>query len=130
MKYFVVLVTLIFVFSGPVFAKSNDPEYNPYTHGNVQMTLKNGETTQLEVLEKFGAPNITTLDSKQHEVWTYQKAATVSKKKTRNGYGTLIILSGGTETIGFSQSSKTMTLIIKFDENKVVKDFKSMSTNF
>ena len=49
---------------------------NQLTHGNVQLILKNGETTQTNVLEGFGAPNITSVDGNGHEVWTYQRHAT------------------------------------------------------
>ena len=57
----------------PPLSQSN----NPLTQGNVQLTLKKGVTKKLEVLEKFGAPNITTRDSSGMEVWTYQRNATV-----------------------------------------------------
>ena len=46
---------------------------SPFTHGNVQLTLKKGITTQAEVLESFGPPNIATIDKDGNEVWTYQK---------------------------------------------------------
>lgn len=97
-----------------------------FTHGSVQLNLKNGVTTQVEILEKFGAPNIATIDGKGNEVWTYQKHATVSR--SASGYASIILLSGGTS--GFEQSSKTMTLIIKFDSQKVVSDFNSMYSSF
>ena len=97
-----------------------------YTHGSVQLYLKKGMTTQTEVLEKFGAPNVATMDGQGNEVWTYQKHATVSREA--GGYATILILGGGTS--GFEQSSKTMTLIIKFDSKKVVSDFNSMYTSF
>lgn len=103
---------------------------SPLTHGNVQMTLKNGITTQNEVLEAFGPPNIMTLDGSGNEVWTYQKQATVTKAESANSYGTIILFGGGGGTSGFEQSSRTMTLIIKFDKDKKVMDFKSMATNF
>src|SRR6266568_2817790 len=90
-----------------------------YTHGSVQLNLKNGVTTQAEVLEKFGAPNVATIDGQGNEVWTYQKHASVSREA--GGYATIFLLGGGTS--GFEQSSKTMTLIIKFDSRKVVSDF-------
>jgi hypothetical protein len=48
------------------------------THGNVQMSLRVGVTTQAEVLDTFGAPNITTIDGAGREVWTYQRNATVA----------------------------------------------------
>ena len=46
---------------------------SPFTHGNVQLTLKNGVTTQTEVLETFGAPNVATVDSDGNEVWTTRR---------------------------------------------------------
>lgn len=103
---------------------------SPLTHGNVQMTLKNGVTTQNEVLEAFGPPNIMTLDGSGNEVWTYHKQATVTKAESANSYGTIILFGGSGGTSGFEQSSRTMTLIIKFDKDKKVMDFKSMATNF
>ncbi|HHT9138591.1 MAG TPA: hypothetical protein ACFYEK_15275 [Candidatus Wunengus sp. YC60] len=103
---------------------------NRLTHGQVQLTLKKGITTQNEVLEIFGSPNITTIDSSGHEVWTYQRHATVEKSNSSNAYGTIILFGGGSNAAGFEQSSRTMTLIIKFDENKKVVDFKSISTSF
>ena len=103
---------------------------NRLTHGQVQLTLKKGTTTQNEVLETFGAPNIVTTDSTGLEVWTYQKHAVIEKSDSSNVYGTIILFGGGSKAAGFEQSSRTMTLIIKFDENKKVADFKSMSTSF
>jgi hypothetical protein len=35
------------------------------THGLVQLTLKKDVTTKAEVLETFGAPNITTIDASE-----------------------------------------------------------------
>jgi len=58
--------------------------------------------------------------------WSYQKHAQVSRES--GGYATILILGGSTS--GFEQSSKTMTLIIKFDAQKVVSDFKSMYSSF
>jgi outer membrane protein assembly factor BamE (lipoprotein component of BamABCDE complex) len=107
-------------------SQSDNGKNSPLTHGNVQMNLKVGVTTQTQVLETFGAPNITTIDGQGREVWTYQKHATVTK--TSEGYATIILLGGSTS--GFEQSSRTMTLIIKFGPDKVVQDFNSMSSSF
>ena len=100
------------------------------THGNVQMNLKVGETTQTDVLEVFGAPNITSIDGSGREVWTYQRHATVSQSSSRSGYWTIILAGGGGSSSGAETTTRTMTLIIKFDENKVVSDFSSRSSNF
>lgn len=136
-----ILLLVIFMISGCVTTEIRSPTEpfqgaetqetsNRLTHGQVQLTLKKGITTQNEVLEIFGAPNIVTTDSTGLEVWTYQKHAILEKSNSSNVYGTIILFGAGSKAIGFEQSSRTMTLIIKFDENKKVIDFKSMSTSF
>ena len=119
----------------PDYQPSIEPNAkNPLTHGNVQMHLQKGVTTQAEVLEVFGAPNITTIDASGQEVWTYQRAAMVSESGSTSsgGYAWLVILGSGTESnkSGFERSSRTMTLIIKFNSQKIVSDFSSMSSSF
>jgi outer membrane protein assembly factor BamE (lipoprotein component of BamABCDE complex) len=119
----------------PDYKPSIEPNAkNPLTHGNVQLNLQKGVTTQAQVLQVFGAPNITTIDSNGHEIWTYQRAATVSEAgSTSSGsFVWLIVLSGESQSSksGFEHSSRTMTLIIKFDEHHVVSDFNSMSSSF
>jgi len=109
---------------------TSETKNSPFTHGNVQLSIKKGITTQAEVLEKFGAPNIATIDGSGHEVWTYQKYATVSTSNISGVYATVIVAGVTTSSSGFEQSSKTMTLILKFNESKTVIDFKSMTTNF
>jgi hypothetical protein len=109
---------------------TSETKNSPFTHGNVQLSIKKGITTQAEVLEKFGAPNIATIDGSGHEVWTYQKYATVATSNISGVYATVIVAGVTTSSSGFEQSSKTMTLILKFDESKTVIDFKSMTTNF
>jgi outer membrane protein assembly factor BamE (lipoprotein component of BamABCDE complex) len=100
------------------------------THGNVQMNLKVGQTTQTQVLETFGAPNITSIDASNQEVWTYQRQATVSQSSSSSNYWTIVLAGGASNASGFEQTQRTMTLIIKFDANKVVSDFRSRSSEF
>lgn len=100
------------------------------THGNVQMNLKVGETTQTQVLETFGAPNITSIDGSGQEVWTYQRAATVTQSESSSGFWTILLAGQSRDASGFEQTQRTMTLIIKFSEKKVVSDFRSRSTEF
>ena len=111
--------------SQPVTTRNSD-----LTHGNVQMNLKVGETTQTEVLEAFGAPNITTIDGSGKEVWTFQRAASVAQSSTSSNYWTIILVGGDSTAAGMETSTRMITLIIKFDDNKVVSDFNSRSSNF
>lgn len=133
-KILVVLIasTLVGCASNPPSTPGTDnaAQNSPFTHGNVQLTLKKGVTTQAEVLENFGPPNVATVDSAGNEIWTYQKNATVSKSNENSAYGTIILFGGRSSTSGFEQSSRTMILILKFDDAKKVIDFKSMTTSF
>lgn len=127
----------------PAFAQKTDKDSaNTLTHGMVQMTLKVGTTSQAEVLEAFGAPNITTMDGSGSEMWVYDRHATVSYDKS-SGFSIGIFGGGGGGGVGAggglgfgssksksTQSSRTMTLIIKFDDHHVVSDFKSRSSSF
>jgi outer membrane protein assembly factor BamE (lipoprotein component of BamABCDE complex) len=103
---------------------------NELTHGNVQLNIRKGETTQTQVLEVFGAPNIASIDASGQEVWTYQRHATVAQGSSSSNYWTVILAGGSSSAAGFEQSQRTMTLMIKFDEKKVVSDFRSRSSEF
>lgn len=103
---------------------------NPYTQGNVTLKLKKGITTQHQVAEVFGAPNIVTQDSDGDQVWIYQKDNVTVESGSTSNYFTILISGAGSRTRGYQQSSRTMTLTIHFDKNDRVKDFKSMSTSF
>lgn len=115
---------------------------DPVTHGMVQMTLRVGQTTQAEVLETFGAPNITTVDGSGSEMWVYDRHATVTTDKSGGfsiglGLGAAGGSVGGLGGLGFGSSkskvessSRTTTLIIKFNAAKVVSDFRSRSSSF
>ena len=106
---------------------------NQLTTGQVQLTLKKGVTTQQQVLESFGAPNLVTVSSDGEEVWTYQRAATVTQATSSSAYGTIILFGGSNSSSGLEQASRTMTLIIKFRESggiKRVSSFTSRASSF
>lgn len=110
---------------GPV-----DNRNSALTQGNVQMNLRVGQTNKAQVLDVFGAPNITTRDASGQEVWTYQRQATVEQSKSQSNFWTILLAGGGSSASGFSQSSRTMTLIIKFDSSDIVSDFRSRTSDF
>ncbi len=112
---------------GEPMSKSN------LTSGQVSLTLKKNITTQAEVVETFGAPNLVTQNADGEEVWTYQRNATVANAVSNSSYATIILLGGSSKSSGFEQSSRTMTLIIKFKEIKGIKtvvDFSSRASSF
>ncbi len=100
------------------------------TQGNIQLNMTVGKTNKTEVLETFGAPNITTRDGVGREVWTYQRAAQVSQSSSQSGSWTLILAGKSSSASGFESGSRMTTLIIKFGDNDVVSDFRSRTSNF
>ena len=100
------------------------------TTGNIQMNLKVGTTTKIEVLEAFGSPNITTRDGSGQEVWSYQRAAQVAQSSSQSGYWTVILAGNSSASASLESSSSMVTLIIKFDEKDIVSDFRSRTSNF
>lgn len=107
-----------------------DQRNSQLTQGNVQLNLKVGQTSKAEVLEKFGSPNITTRDGAGQEVWSYQRMATVAQSSSSSSYWTILLTGESKTADGFSQSSRTMTLIIKFDNKDIVSDFRSRTSDF
>ncbi|KQN14120.1 MULTISPECIES: hypothetical protein [unclassified Sphingomonas] len=136
-----IILAAAFAATVPAGALAKD-DPNTLTHGMVQMNLKVGTTTQAQIIEAFGGPNITTIDGSGQEMWVYDRHATVSYDKT-SGFSIGLFGGGGggggvgLGGLGFSnkksrssQSSRAMTLVIKFDANKVVSDFQSRSSSF
>lgn len=133
----------VLTFAGVASAKQREADSpNTLTQGMVQMTLRVGVTTQTEVLETFGAPNLSTLDATGQEVWVYDRQATVTSSGS-SGFSIGMLLGGagsgvgGGGGLGFgssksktTQTQRSMTLIIKFGADKRVSDFKSRSSSF
>lgn len=107
-----------------------DQRNSALTSGNVSMSLKVGETTQAQVLEAFGSPNIVTMDGARNTVWSYQRHATVSQSSSSANFWTIVLTGGANQADGFSTTQRTITLIIKFDDKNVVSDFRSRSSDF
>ena len=75
------------------------------------------------VVPDLGSPNIVTTDEKRREVWIYDKVSTDRVDQEHSVGGTIIILGGHTGSGSSSTTQKTLTIIIKYDEAKKVRDF-------
>ena len=133
----------------PNLPYSNQQKSN-LTAGMVKKFVKVVEATQTDLITVFGAPNIITRDKDGNEVWTYdrQSIASASEVAEWNAAGNAGVVAGGIvgstalgggATVGGSSgksstagqvSSATFTLMIKFDENDMVKDYRMMATQF
>ena len=129
-NYAVIFILLVFL-SGCVATPEPLSEKNSdLTQGNVQMNLIVGQTSKADVLENFGSPNVTTRDGAGREVWSYQRAAQITQSSKQSGYWTVVLAGKSSSASGFETSSRMITLIIKFNAQDVVADFRSRTSNF
>jgi hypothetical protein len=99
--------------------KSEDDASGAVTAGMVKKTVTKGRTTQTEILEIFGPPDLLTYKDGS-EVWTYDK--TTYDIEQSSGYFT-VLLAGSNRQQRRSSSTSSM-VIIYFDEAEVVRDYR------
>ena|SRR3569832_1756027 len=99
------------------------------TVGKVQGEIKVGMAAS-QVAELLGSPNIVTTDEKRREVWIYDKVSTDRVDTASSSFAGIIVLGGATRDSSSSQRQRTLTIIIKYDDEKKVRDFAYNSTQF
>lgn len=115
------------------------------TVGTVQKEIRKG-MSGADVAEVLGSPNIVTTDGEGREVWVYDKISTdETYSKDSGGVGMVLLVgglagntvAGGLGHGGYSRSAgaesktqRTLTVVIKFDEEKKVRDFSYHSSRF
>lgn len=115
------------------------------TVGVVQKEIRKGMSAA-EVAEVLGSPNIVTTDGEGREVWVYDKISTdVTYSKDSGGVAGILLIggaSGGAGGAGLgsgsynrsagakSKTQRTLTVVIKFDEQNKVRDFAYHSSRF
>ncbi|SVE34169.1 uncharacterized protein METZ01_LOCUS487023 [marine metagenome] len=128
-KHLATFIISLFLFS----CASNNQSENRLTLGTVQSHVSKGQN-QTEILKNLGSPNIITKDGQGREVWTYDRIS--KESSSRGGVGFLLFnpatwFGGGATSYGkSSSSSKSLTVIITFDDNKNVLDFTYQSLEF
>jgi outer membrane protein assembly factor BamE (lipoprotein component of BamABCDE complex) len=106
-----------------------DDSGSKLTVGTVQREIRVGMTSA-EVIEVLGSPNVVTTDSERREVWAYDKISTEHVYSTSNGGVNILVLGAGGSTGASSTSQRTLTIIIKFDEQSRVRDFAYRQSSF
>ena len=123
-KYLAITIAWLLLLSG--CASVQPVQKSNLTPGMAKAKIITGQTTQNEILEIFGSPNIITKNKSGNEVWTYDKVSIESGASQVQG--TLLIVGG--VGVRSSTSARTFTLMIEFDDNNVVKDFSYRSSAF
>ena len=107
------------------------------TVGTVQKEIRIGMSAA-DVASVLGSPNIVTTEEQRQETWIYDKIS--SDVTYSRSSGTVVGLifggSGGGAGVGStdagstSSSQRTLTVIIKFDTNNLVRDFSYHTSRF
>ena len=105
--------------------------------GTVQREIRVG-MSGAQVLEALGSPNIVSTDEAGHEVWVYDRISTDTARSSSAALlaGVLFGGSGGAGGVGTgsagatSTSQRTLTVVIRFDENSKVHHYAYHSSRF
>ena len=127
-SFFIICIfTLTFLVGCATFPKEEEPaQQSNLTFGVVKSKIIKGQTTQAEILEIFGSPNITTKNRDDDEVWNYSR---MSYKTAAGSDGGSVIFFGGNRAMS-TATTASFDLIIIFDKNDRVKDYSVISAKF
>ena len=145
-----IIITMVLALTGCMSAhqhyeQTHGAQERQMTVGIVQKEIKKGMSAA-NVAEVLGSPNIVTTDGEGREVWVYDKISTdVTYSNDSGGLGAILLIggaSGGTAGGGLgsgsysrsagaqSKTQRTLTVVIKFDEQKKVRDFAYHASRF
>ncbi|MBI4232381.1 outer membrane protein assembly factor BamE [Candidatus Peregrinibacteria bacterium] len=134
MRYFWVFALTFGLITGCVSAtyhqdKVQGENVDRLTVGKVQKEIRVGMTSA-QVVEVLGSPNIVTTDEERREVWAYDKVATDVTYSQSHGYATLILIGTSRPSGSSSSTQRTLTVVVKFDQEGKVRDFSYHSSQF
>jgi len=89
-----------------------------------------GKTTKAQVLETFGAPNLTIVNSTGRDVWMYNRSAIQTRFSNQGSYWTGLFVGGFGGSSAVNSSTRMTMLTIEFDKRGVVSDFSSTDSTF
>ena len=145
-----IIITMVLTLTGCMSAhqhyqQTHGAQERQMTVGTVQKEIRKGMSAA-DVAETLGSPNMVTTDAEGREVWVYDKISTdVTYSKDSGGLGAALLIGsasggvfgGGLGSADYSRSAgarsktqRTLTVVIKFDAQKKVRDFSYHSSRF
>ena len=132
--YLLMIAALVSVFSGCSGAQTHradvaNQDADRISVGTVQREIRVG-MSGADVVSVLGSPNMVTTDDKRRETWVYDKVSTESASSSSSG-GLWLVLAGVHSSAGArSTTQRTLTIIIKFDEKALVRDYSYRQSSF
>lgn len=118
-----VIISLLIMFSCAPFPETEPVQKSNLTTGVVKSEVIKGQTTQAEILQIFGSPNLVTKNRDDNEVWNYNKMSVSSV----GGMASDVWL--GSRALS-SVTTSSFDLILIFDENDTVIDYSIISAAY
>ena len=118
-----------------------DDSADKITVGIVQKEVREG-MSGADIIGILGSPNIVSTDAERREVWVYDKIATEYVYSGGSGGVNAFVLGFNSDVLSggggsysrsagaASRSQRTLTIIIKFDDQSLVRDFAYHSSSF
>jgi hypothetical protein len=120
------------------------------SYGTVTATVKKNVTTQMDLVNLFGGPNISTTDADGAETWVYERTASTTDTAGSADQKQFAAFFGagaqiGSATLGGGaaggtakqndqrrtvNSVRTLTVVVKFNPDKTVKDYSARASYF
>lgn len=122
-------------------AAVQDDSTDRLTVGTVQRQIQVG-MSGAQVAQVLGSPNIVSSDEERREVWVYDNISTDrAYSASSGGIQALVLGFGGSAAGGLgggvgaaagasSTSQRTLTVVIKFDHERKVRDFAYHTSRF
>ncbi|CAN5124930.1 hypothetical protein BH10PSE17_BH10PSE17_10690 [soil metagenome] len=122
------------------------PVASTLSYGTVTSQVVRGKTSQFELLQIFGGPNISTIDGTGLETWVYERSSTqtdvAANAQSAQGTASLgaffkyidVGVSGSTGSSAArsstSSSVRSLTVIVKCAPDKTVADYTVRASTF
>ncbi len=110
-------------------AAVQDTTSDKLTVGKVQREIKKGMSSA-DVAQVLGSPNIVSTDSEGREVWIYDKVSTENVYSESSVGASILILGGSGASGASSKTQRTLTIIIKYGKDHLVREFAYNQSSF
>ena len=116
------------------------------SYGSVTSQVIKGKTTQMDLLQTFGGPNIATTDRDGVETWVYERSTTQTdvQSQSQAAQGAVSLgaffkyvdlqasgsMGRSTAAASTSSSIRALTVIVKFGADKTVADYSVRASTF
>lgn len=136
--YRILVIAAISLLTGCAASQNYNPNADEQlTVGTVQKEIRIGMAGS-QVAEALGSPNIVSTDENRNEVWVYDKIST--QYIHADVQAGILAIGGGSDVLGGASASgrqasgatsqRTLTVVIKFDDGGLVRDFAYHTSRF